>query len=78
MDFAAARRKMVASQIRTSEVTDPVVVEAMGAVPRELFLPVASRAFAYIDGDIALGKGRYLSCLRVCCSSPTSKPPIRR
>ena len=29
MDFAAARRKMVASQIRTSEVTDPVVVEAM-------------------------------------------------
>jgi len=60
MDFAAARRKMVASQIRTSEVTDPVVVEAMGAVPRELFLPVASRPFAYIDEDIALGKGRYL------------------
>lgn len=60
MDFAAARRKMVASQIRTSEVTDPVVVDAMGAVPRELFLPAASRAFAYIDEDIALGKGRYL------------------
>lgn len=60
MDFAAARRKMVASQIRTSEVTDPVVVEAMGAVPRELFVPAASRAFAYIDEDIALGKGRYL------------------
>ncbi|MBY0511549.1 MAG: protein-L-isoaspartate O-methyltransferase [Rhodospirillaceae bacterium] len=60
MDFAAARRKMVASQIRTSEVTDPAVVEAMGAVPRELFVPAAARAFAYIDEDIALGKGRYL------------------
>ena len=60
MDFAAARRKMVASQIRTSEVTDPVVVEAMGAVSRELFLPLANRPFAYIDEDIALGKGRYL------------------
>ena len=60
MDFAAARRKMVASQIRTSEVTDPVVVEAMGAVPRELFLPAANQPFAYIDEDISLGKGRYL------------------
>ncbi len=60
MDFAAARRKMVASQIRTSEVTDPIVVEAMGAVPRELFLPLANRPFAYVDEDIALGKGRYL------------------
>jgi protein-L-isoaspartate(D-aspartate) O-methyltransferase len=60
MDFAAARRKMVASQIRTSEVTDPIVVEAMGAVPRELFVPASSQAFAYIDEDIALGKGRYL------------------
>ncbi len=60
MDFAAARRKMVASQIRISEVTDPVVVEAMGAVARELFVPPANRAFAYIDKDIAIGKGRYL------------------
>jgi protein-L-isoaspartate(D-aspartate) O-methyltransferase len=60
MDFADARRKMVASQIRTSEVTDPVVVEAMGAVARELFVPEAARAFAYIDEDISIGKGRYL------------------
>ena len=60
MDFAAARKKMVASQIRTSEVTDPVVVEAMGAVARELFVPVANRAFAYIDEDLALGRGRFL------------------
>jgi protein-L-isoaspartate(D-aspartate) O-methyltransferase len=60
MDFAAARKKMVASQIRTSEVTDPVVVDAMGAVAREQFLPLPNRAFAYIDEDIQLGRGRYL------------------
>ena len=60
MDFAAARRKMVASQIRTSEVSDPVVVEAISAVPRELFVPQAQQAFAYIDEDLAIGKGRYL------------------
>ena len=60
MDFAAARKKMVASQIRTSEVTDPVVVDAMGAVARELFVPAANQDFAYIDEDLALGRGRYL------------------
>jgi len=60
MDFAAARRKMVHSQIRTSEVTDPVVVEAMTVVPRELFVPDAGRAFAYVDEDLPIGKGRYL------------------
>ena len=60
MDFAVARQKMVASQIRTSEVSDPAVVEAISAVPRELFVPAANQAFAYIDEDLAIGKGRYL------------------
>ncbi len=39
MDFAAARRKMVASQVRTNRVTDPLVSSAMEAVPREYFVP---------------------------------------
>ncbi len=60
MDFAAARRKMVASQVRTTEVTDPVVVETMGTVPRELFVPAAAQGFAYIDEDIAIAKDRYM------------------
>ena len=32
----------------------------MTAVPRELFVPLANRAFAYVDEDLAVGKGRYL------------------
>jgi protein-L-isoaspartate(D-aspartate) O-methyltransferase len=60
MDFAAARRTMVDSQIKTGAITDPVVVDAMGAVPRENFLPEARRAVAYVDEDLAIGKGRFV------------------
>jgi len=58
MDFAAARRKMVASQLRPNEVNDPAVVAAMGAVPREKFLQPAQRQFAYVDEDLPIGNGR--------------------
>jgi len=60
MDFAAARRNMVATQIKTSAVTDPLVVAALEAVPRETFLPPHLQTFAYIDEDLAVGKGRYV------------------
>lgn len=60
MDFAAARRRMVVSQIKTNEVTDPLVVIAMEAVPREYFVPAARRSFAYVDEDLAIAAGRYL------------------
>lgn len=61
-DFAVARRKMVDSQLRTENVTDNEVLAAMGAVPREIFVPPHQRPLAYVDTDIAL-KGsppRYL------------------
>lgn len=60
MDFNVAREKMVASQIRTSEVTDPLIVEVMGDVPREKFVPADKQGFAYLDEDLAIGNGRYL------------------
>jgi protein-L-isoaspartate(D-aspartate) O-methyltransferase len=60
MDFVAARRQMVDSQIRTDGVTDPLVIGAMQAVPREYFVPAERRSFAYIDEDLAVGHGRYL------------------
>jgi protein-L-isoaspartate(D-aspartate) O-methyltransferase len=61
MDFAAARRAMVDSQLRPQAVTDPLVVEAMATVPRERFVPDASAAIAYIDRMVPLGNGRWLS-----------------
>ena len=60
MDFNVAREKMVASQIRTAEVTDPLVVDAMGEVPREKFVPMNKQGFAYLDEDMSIGNGRYV------------------
>ena len=60
MDFSAARQTMVATQILTGAVTDPLVIAAIGAVPREVFVPETRRAVAYIDEDLAIGKGRFV------------------
>ncbi len=60
MDFNVAREKMVASQVKTAEVTDPLIVDVMGEVPREKFVPANKQAFAYLDEDLAIGSGRYI------------------
>ncbi len=60
-EFAAARRAMIASQLRTSGVNEPWVLAAMGALPRENFVPAAMRGAAYIDRAIPLGGGRWLA-----------------
>ncbi len=61
IDFAAARRAMLDSQLRTSGVNDPLVLERMGAVAREDFVPDAARPTAYIDRSIPLDNGRRLA-----------------
>ncbi len=48
-DFARQRLSMVESQLRPNMVTDPRLLAAMGALPRELFVPALARAFAYMD-----------------------------
>lgn len=53
-DFAKARLNMVESQVRPNGVTDRRILEAMFAVPREVFVPEAERSLAYMDGDIPL------------------------
>jgi protein-L-isoaspartate(D-aspartate) O-methyltransferase len=54
----AARAAMVASQLRTSGVSDARVVAAMAQVAREDYLPESQRAFAYRDRSLPLGNGR--------------------
>lgn len=60
-DFAAARRHMIESQLRPTDVSDPVVIGAMAVTPREKFVPASHRALAYIDRAIAIGGGRVLN-----------------
>ena len=56
--FDAMRNAMVASQLRTNAVNDPRVVEAMGAVAREDYLPESQRGIAYRDTLLPLNGGR--------------------
>ncbi len=60
MNFAAARRNMVESQLRTNRVTDERLLAAFEAVPRELFLPEPMRSIAYVDDDLEVAPGRWM------------------
>jgi len=57
----AQRKAMIDSQLRTSGVNEPWILEAMGALAREDFVPEAMRSAAYIDRAIPLGGGRMLA-----------------
>lgn len=60
-EYEAARRAMLDSQLRPSGVSEPIVLERMGAVAREAFVPPAMMAAAYSDRAVPLGEGRYLA-----------------
>ena len=57
----AARFHMIDSQIKTNKVTDPSVIEALAALPREAFVAEAQRKLAYIDRPVAIGAGRRMT-----------------
>mgnify|MGYP005988643869 CR=1 FL=1 len=59
-DFAAARRAMIDSQLRTSGVNEPFVLNAMNRVAREDHVPAAARSVAYMDRAVPLGDGHAL------------------
>lgn len=60
-NYQAMRRAMVESQLRTTGVNDARVLAAMGAVPRENFVPAEKRTLAYADATTPLGGGRALN-----------------
>jgi protein-L-isoaspartate(D-aspartate) O-methyltransferase len=60
LDSAGQRANMVATQLRTNDVTDARLIKAMLAVPRETFVPETLTALAYMEGCIPLGRGRAL------------------
>ena len=61
-EFAALRRHMIDSQLRTCDVTDQALLAAFADTPRERFVPPALASLAYLDRDVpALGAaGRLL------------------
>ncbi|MDB5422954.1 MAG: protein-L-isoaspartate carboxylmethyltransferase [Phenylobacterium sp.] len=59
-DLAAARLNMVESQVRTADVTDVRIHDAMRALPREDFLPPHRAYLAYADIEVEHSAGRWL------------------
>jgi protein-L-isoaspartate(D-aspartate) O-methyltransferase len=53
-DYSEQRQKMVDGQIRTTDVTNLALLEAMLTVPREAFIGANRRSLAYIDEDILI------------------------
>ncbi len=58
--YAAARFNMVESQLRPNRVIDDPLLDIMGSLPREAFVPAEQKNRAYSDGDVPVGYGRKL------------------
>lgn len=59
-DFAAARLNMVESQIRTADVTDLPLQDALRVVAREALVPASKAYLAYADAEVEYAPGRWL------------------
>jgi protein-L-isoaspartate(D-aspartate) O-methyltransferase len=57
LNLELARHNMVEQQVRTWDVLDARVLEALGAVPREDFVPAAHRSLAFADVELPLAHG---------------------
>ena len=60
-EFAAQRAEMVEWQLRRRGIRDQRVLDAMAAVPRELFVPQRYRRRAYADSALPIGHGQTIS-----------------
>jgi protein-L-isoaspartate(D-aspartate) O-methyltransferase len=60
-DAQRARATMVADQLRARGITDERVLAAMSAIPREAFVPDASRRSAYADEALPIEAGQTIS-----------------
>ena len=60
IDTAAARRLMVDGQVRTADVSNATLLDAMMTIPRERFLPPAQAPLAYADIDVPIANNRVL------------------
>jgi protein-L-isoaspartate(D-aspartate) O-methyltransferase len=58
---ARARARMVEQQLVRRGISDPRVLAAFRATPREAFLPPGLAVFAYRDAAIAIGAGQTIS-----------------
>ncbi|HEX8985953.1 MAG TPA: protein-L-isoaspartate(D-aspartate) O-methyltransferase [Bryobacteraceae bacterium] len=61
MSLETERRLMVERQLRGRGIRDERVLAAMGALPREKFVPENARPYAYRDEPLPIGSGQTIS-----------------
>lgn len=59
--IAAERAAMVRYHLQGRDITDPRVLEVMGRLPREAFVPPAYASQAYADNPLPIGVGQTIS-----------------
>jgi protein-L-isoaspartate(D-aspartate) O-methyltransferase len=59
--FLQARRRMVAADLRGRDISDGKVLEVMGRVPRQWFVPAGLADLAYADHPVPIGHGQTIS-----------------
>jgi len=65
MNMEFAKRQMLHQQIRTWNVFDPDVLDAIGSLSRADFVPPEYSEVAYADAEIPIGNGRWMMAPKV-------------
>ncbi len=60
LNFDVVRQKMIESQLRTWDVSDPRVLDLVARTPREDYVPRNYRSIAFVDMNIPLGHGQVM------------------
>lgn len=60
-EFTEARRRMLREDMAARDISDPVVLRAIGRVPRQEFVPAELREAAYADQPLPIGEGQTIS-----------------
>lgn len=72
-NFSELRRAMVDSQVRTTDVTELRLIEAMFEIPREAFVPAKLKPLAYIDEDLLVSDADVQTARYLMEPSPFAK-----
>jgi len=59
--YAEARARMVSSQLKARDITDPKVLQVMGTVKRHLFVMAEYASQAYTDHPLPIAEGQTIS-----------------
>ncbi|HKI47681.1 MAG TPA: protein-L-isoaspartate(D-aspartate) O-methyltransferase, partial [Desulfobacteria bacterium] len=60
-DYGAARNAMVKEQLIPRGIKDPRVLDAMGKIPREAFIPARIRPMTYEDRPLPIDEDQTIS-----------------